>query len=98
MAKYRITFPESSFSAIELEEGEELSENLTIENSPILFACRTGVCGTCLVRAEGGEPEPLPTASEGEQEVLALLTEGEPSARLACQLRATCHMALTRID
>ncbi|MBC6436085.1 2Fe-2S iron-sulfur cluster binding domain-containing protein, partial [Nostoc sp. HG1] len=37
---------------------QNLSEHLTIQNSPVLFGCRTGICGTCLVEVNGTIPSP----------------------------------------
>lgn len=98
MAKFSIHFPSSHFPDIELEEGSLLSEYLTVENSPILFACRTGICGTCLVRVENLFETDIAAPNEAEQEVLELLAATEPKARLACQLTLHCHLVLSRLD
>ncbi|WP_392480887.1 2Fe-2S iron-sulfur cluster binding domain-containing protein [Nostoc sp. C110] len=78
----KISFPGSAFLPITLECHQSLSEHLTIQNSPVLFGCRTGICGTCLVEVIGDIPPPQPD----EQEMLETLAANHPHARLACQL------------
>jgi ferredoxin len=80
--QYKVKFYDPSFAQVDLDQGAVLSEHLDVGNSPLLFGCRTGVCGTCLVRVEG----PLPPASDEEREMLEVLAPGDPHARLACQL------------
>jgi ferredoxin len=78
----KISFPGSDFVSIILECNKNLSEYLTIQNSPVLFGCRTGICGTCLVEVIGDIPPPQPD----EQEMLETLAPNNPHARLACQV------------
>jgi ferredoxin len=79
----RVSFFDESFAPVELASGAVLSEHLDVGNSPLLFGCRTGLCGTCLVRVEGE----LPPASDEEREIIDTLAPGDPHARLACQLK-----------
>lgn len=88
---YVISFPETNYPPITLEPGQNLSQHLNITNSPVLFGCRTGICGTCLVRVKGNIPPP----SKEEQEVLDILAPGVPEARLACQIELTSDLAIT---
>jgi ferredoxin len=67
---------------VRLRRHANLSEELDVTNSPLLFGCRTGICGTCLVRVEGALPPP----GDDERELLEVLAPGDPRARLACQL------------
>ena len=83
--KCEIQFLDKNYQPIELETNQNLAEHLTVENSPILFGCRTGICGTCLVIIEGN----IPPASEAEKEVLEILSPENPKARLACQIQLT---------
>jgi len=85
MNKHIICFPESNYQQITLEKHQKLSEHLTIQNSPVLFGCRTGICGTCLVLVEGDIPPP----SEEEKEILEIFAPGNQQARLACQIDLT---------
>lgn len=85
-----ITFPDSDHEPLELARGESLAIELDIENSPVLFGCRTGICGTCIVRLEGDIAPP----DAAEREILEAYVPGEVGVRLACQIRATAPMAI----
>ncbi|MBV6623474.1 MAG: 2Fe-2S iron-sulfur cluster binding domain-containing protein [Rivularia sp. (in: Bacteria)] len=86
-----IQFSETNYQSIELEANQDLAEHLTVENSPILFGCRTGICGTCLVIVDGN----IPPASEAEKEVLEILAPENSKARLACQIQLTNDIQIT---
>ncbi|MBE9063699.1 2Fe-2S iron-sulfur cluster-binding protein [cf. Phormidesmis sp. LEGE 11477] len=88
-----IHFPNTDYSALTLKREKPLFNHLTLQNSPILFGCRTGICGTCLVSACG---DLLPPNAE-EQEVLEILAPDLPDARLACQIKATGDVSLTSL-
>ncbi|MBW4609207.1 MAG: (2Fe-2S)-binding protein [Hassallia sp. WJT32-NPBG1] len=85
MNKHIICFPESNYQPISLEKDQKLSEHLTVQNSPVLFGCRTGICGTCLVVVQGDIPPP----SEEEKEILEIFAPVNQQARLACQIDLT---------
>ena len=89
----KIQFPKTNYKLINLELNQNISEHLTVENSPILFGCRTGICGTCLVIIEGDIPPP----SEEEKELLEILSPENPKARLACQIQLTNDIQMTKI-
>jgi ferredoxin len=89
-----ISFPGTNYPPIVLTYGQHLSEHLTIQNSPVLFGCRTGICGTCLVEARGDLPPPLPE----EQEPLDTLAPNHANARLACQLVLTVDVEIRKLD
>lgn len=80
-----ISFLNSNHVSITLSAHTPLADVLTVQNSPILFGCRTGICGTCLVQVTGD----VPLAGPDEQELLDLLAPDCPNARLACQLDIT---------
>lgn len=88
-----IYFPGTKYAPINLEEHQNLSEHLTVQNSPVLFGCRTGICGTCLVIVQGNIPPP----NEEEKEVLETLAPGNSNARLACQLDLTNNIEITAV-
>ena len=71
---------------LELEKGVELSKQLDATTSPILFGCRTGICGTCIVEVLSGE-ENLNPPDEDEAELLEIMADDLSHPRLACQLR-----------
>lgn len=70
---------------MEVEKGSNPSEVLNSSNSPVLFGCRTGVCGTCLVEVLSGEAE-IDAPTGAEKEILEVFAPGNEKARLACQL------------
>jgi ferredoxin len=95
MSKFcKISFPETDYSPITLQRHQNLSEHLTIQNSPVLFGCRTGICGTCLVEVIGE----IPPAQSDEQEMLDTLAPNNPNARLACQLDLTTNIEIRTTD
>lgn len=85
-----IRFPNTPYPAITLAVHTPLAQQLTLQNSPILFGCRTGICGTCLVHISGALPPP----GLDEQELLAALAPGNPQARLACQIDLVADIAI----
>ncbi|MDZ8053028.1 MAG: 2Fe-2S iron-sulfur cluster binding domain-containing protein [Aulosira sp. ZfuVER01] len=89
-----ISFPETDYLPISLQPHQNLSEQLTIQNSPVLFGCRTGICGTCLVEVIGEIPPPQPD----EREMLDTLAPTYPHARLACQLDLTANVEIRRLE
>ena len=94
---FEILFESHTHPMLCLSDGANLSEHLTIENSPILFGCRTGICGTCLVEVLSDYPGSPPPPKEDERELLAILAPNNPKARLACQLRATCNLKIQQL-
>lgn len=92
-----ITFPNTDHQSISLPEGTKLSEQLTIINSPLLFGCRTGICGTCLVQVEEGA-DALQAPEPDEQEALEVYAPGNSRARLACEIFLNAHIALKKIE
>lgn len=89
-----ISFPHTNYPALNLLKNSQLADYLTIQNSPILFGCRTGICGTCIVNIEGSIPPPLPA----EKEILEILSPQNPKARLACQLSLTSDIKITLLN
>jgi ferredoxin len=93
---HKIEFVETNFDSVELPEGQYLADYLTAKNSPLLFGCRAGVCGTCLVEVtplQGTLSQP----NDLEAETLALFAPDNSKARLACQLNLTTCVALKKI-
>jgi ferredoxin len=88
-----IKFADSRFESIGIPAGQPLAEVLTVQNSPVLFGCRTGICGTCVVGVTGDVVE----ASEDELEILELYAADNPMARLACQLLVRGDVVMTSI-
>ncbi|OUL32769.1 2Fe-2S iron-sulfur cluster-binding protein [Nostoc sp. 106C] len=90
----KISFPGTDYPPINLQPHQNLSEHLTIHNSPVLFGCRTGICGTCLVEVIGDIPLP----QLDEQEMLETLAPNNLGARLACQLDLTNNVEISRLE
>jgi ferredoxin len=86
---FLVRFGRTRHGAVALPRGASLAEHLTVDNSPLLFGCRTGICGTCVVRVRVLGTTPLAPPGDEEAELLQIICPGEPQARLACQLRLT---------
>jgi len=95
--EYTISFSPETYSPITLEEGSKLSEYLSAENSPVLFGCRNGECGTCLVEVEGGHKGELPEAGDLERLILDILAPDNPRARLACRIAVCADLKIRYI-
>ena len=97
MTFHTIKFPGSIFDPVFVPAGAPLSQHLTPENSPVLFGCRAGLCGTCAakVRVIAGD---LPEADESEREALDVYAPGELGARLLCQTHLTADIAVERLE
>lgn len=94
--EHRVSFP-TEHKPVSLPRDAQLSEHLTVTNSPILFGCRTGICGTCLIHADAQGDGSLVPAEPEEAELLALIAPGNPKARLACQLKLRCDVLIEPI-
>lgn len=88
-----VSFPRTDYPPITLQHHQSLSEHLTIQNSPVLFGCRTGICGTCLVEVIGN----IPAALADEREMLDTLALKVPNVRLACQIDLTANIEIRRL-
>ncbi len=95
--RHRISFSPGSHDAVILARGSILSEHLNVANSPLLFGCRTGICGTCLIEVEAQENGELPCPSADEKELLELIAPGNPHARLACQIELCADLRIRYI-
>ncbi|MDN3509505.1 MAG: 2Fe-2S iron-sulfur cluster-binding protein [Candidatus Neptunochlamydia sp.] len=65
---------------VELEDGSELKD--PCEEAGVSFACREGICGTCVIEVKEGKEN----LSEMTQEELDFLGETKDE-RLACQCK-----------
>jgi ferredoxin len=97
MKTYTIKFPDTPHAPAMLPEGSNLSEMLTVINSPLLFGCRSGICGTCLIQIEAGYEQLIPPTIE-ESEALEIYAPGNMKARLACQVSLVADIALRKIQ
>ena len=90
-----VCFNSPEYPSLLLPGGVNLSEHLTIENSPVLFGCRTGICGTCRSNVEVLNGGRLDAPSEDEISLLSIICPGNPTARLACQINITADIKIT---
>ena len=97
MKTCRIGFFESHFPDIEILEGAALSETLNAQNSPILFGCRIGICGTCAIEVVEHEGL-LPERTAEEEEYLEIFAPDRKNCRLACQMKASTHFKLKKTE
>ncbi|MDD9951693.1 MAG: 2Fe-2S iron-sulfur cluster-binding protein [Zetaproteobacteria bacterium] len=74
---------ESNYPLINLSEEHDTS---------ILFGCRDGACGACMVRVLEGS-ENLSQMEEDEQDFLETMA-AEPNERLACQCKISGDVVL----
>jgi len=95
---HRIEFPATAFAPIELPDLASLPLHLTVENSPVLFGCRSGLCGTCLIEVEPLGAEAIDPPDAEESESLELYAPGNPRARLACQLVLSGAVRIRKIQ
>lgn len=97
MTQRRVEFPGTGFCALELPHSAPLVLHLTVRNSPVLFGCRSGLCGTCLIEVEpiGGGALAPPDALESE--TLGIYAPANAKARLACQLRLSTDLRIVKI-
>ena len=94
---YQIDFIDSDKPQVTLNDGDCLSEKLTIQNSPILFGCRIGICGTCAIEVIHTD-SPLPEKTHDENEFLNAMAPDRKEVRLACQIRINTHMKIRKTE
>jgi ferredoxin len=92
--EHRLEFAVEGYAPLQVQEEDSLSRQLNIENSPVLFGCRTGICGTCLIEVLEVRNGELPAPSSDELETLEIYAPGNPRARLACQIEVKADMKI----
>lgn len=92
--KHVVSFFDPAFEPVSIDRGEMLSEVLDATNSPLLFGCRTGICGTCVIEVEGE----LPEADDDEKELLEIYAPDNPKARLACQIELNSNLRVRPLN
>ena len=94
LPEYVVSFSPATHPSVKLSRGANLSEHLTIENSPVLFGCRTGICGTCLIEVLAQGHGQLPPPAPDESELLEIIALDKPQARLACQINLCADLMI----
>ncbi len=89
---YEVAF-KSGHAPIRIDAEASLSDILTCANSPVLFGCRTGICGTCLSRVRGLQGG-LPPPAADERESLEVNGAKTPDCRLLCQIDLTADIEI----
>jgi ferredoxin len=90
----KLTFP-STGKTYEVPAGTPLLEFCQSHDTPVVFGCTAGACGTCcsvMVFEEGA----LPEADEDELELVEHTTD-KPGARLACIAIVNGDISITPI-
>ena len=82
MPKVTITTDDQT---IDVGEGYALIDMCEDHDTSILFGCRDGACGACMVRVLEGADN-LSPMQEDEQDFLETMA-AEPDERLACQCK-----------
>ena len=70
---------------IEVEEGFALIDMCEEYDTSILFGCRDGACGACMIKVKKGA-ENLSKMADDEKDFLETMA-ATPEERLACQCR-----------
>ena len=92
---WKLEFEDSENEPVTLNDGDNLSEKLTIQNSPILFGCRIGICGTCAIEVLHSDSELQPRTHD-ENEFLGTMAPEREEVRLACQIRINTNMKIRK--
>lgn len=82
MPKVTITTDNKS---IDVEDGYALIDMCEDQDTSILFGCRDGACGACMVRVKEGS-EHLSKMGDDEKDFLETMA-AESDERLACQCK-----------
>lgn len=94
----RIEFEGSNKLPLELKEGDNLAEKLNILNSPILFGCRIGICGTCAIEIVEVDGSDLHARTHDEKGFLEAIAPGQDNVRLACQIHINTNLKVKKIE
>jgi len=70
---------------LEVKEGYALIDMCEEQDTSILFGCRDGACGACMIRVLEGEKNISPMQDD-EKDFLETMA-ARPNERLACQCR-----------
>lgn len=104
MSKVNLTVNGEVFEA---EKGQPLIDIAQENDMPIIFGCRNGACGACLVKVKEGK-ENLSPMSDDEKDFLLTMNPGLENdgnsedehfdERLACQAQINGDIVLETLD
>ncbi len=86
----------NDFLAINVGMNETFQKIVERAGSGMVFGCRDGQCGTCIVDIELGN-DYLNEKTEKEKEVLKKFPEAGPKSRLACQIHVEKPNGIVRM-
>ncbi len=86
---------EDDQQTVQVNTGQSLYEICDEFPSSLLFGCREGTCGTCLIRVSEGLKN-LSAIQSDEQDMLDILAPDEENVRLACQCIVQGHVSLSK--
>ena len=89
MPKVTITTDKKTF---EVADGYALIDMCEEHDTSILFGCRDGACGACMVRVIQGA-ENVSAMKDDERDFLETMA-AEPNERLACQCKVSGDVTL----
>lgn len=89
MPKVTITTDDLS---LDVEDGYALIDMCEDHDTSILFGCRDGACGACMVKVVSGA-EHLSPMGDDEKDFLETMA-AEPDERLACQCKVSGDVTL----
>ena len=76
---------ETDNMTVDIEKGHALIDMCEDHDTSILFGCRDGACGACMIRVKKGA-EHISEMEEDERDFLETMA-AEPDERLACQCK-----------
>lgn len=82
--KYKVEITTDNLT-VEVKEGYSLIDLSEEHDTSILFGCRDGACGACMIRVMEGQ-ESLSPMKDDERDFLETMA-AEPEERLACQCK-----------
>lgn len=86
----------NDFLAVNVKPGENFQNIVEVTGSGMVFGCRDGECGTCILDIQQGN-EYLSPINEKEKTVLKNFPDAPKNGRLACQLEIAKPNGLVRV-
>ena len=77
----------TDYKTVEVPHGSALIDMCEEHDTSILFGCRDGACGACMIRVIEGK-ENISKMDDNEQDFLETMA-AEANERLACQCRVS---------
>jgi len=94
--KVKVTFEDDDVT-VDVSVGALLPDVCDEQGLSLGFGCREGGCGTCMIEVLEGM-ENLSARNESEDEMLEIMADGNPNARLACQCEVKGDVRFRTLD